>query len=76
MYTKGKYVVGEIPTVVGSNMGAVCINELFSHTDLRSVFVPGSITSAGFFHVRDDLTVCCYGKSIGLKVTADPERDA
>ena len=76
MYTKGKYVVGEIPLLFGSNLGAVCIGEGFGHQDLQRVFVRGTISSAGFFHVNHDLTVACYGESTTLGVKANPERDA
>lgn len=76
MYTKGKYVVGEIQLMIGTNIGAVCIAESFGHDTLRSVFVQDSISSAGFFHVNNDLTVSVYGDSVGLGVKANPERDA
>lgn len=76
MYTKGKYVVGEIALTAGSNLGAVCISEGFNHSDLRPVFVPNTIDSAGFFHVNNDLTVSVYGESVGLKVKSNQQRDA
>lgn len=76
MYTKGKYVVGEIQLLVGSNLGAVCISEGFGHDNLRNVFHRGEMSSAGFFHVNDDLTVTCYGESTSLRLRANPERDA
>lgn len=75
MFTEGKYVIGEIPLTFGSCLGAVCISEAFSHKDLVQVFVEGSITSAGFFHVNDDLSVSCYGESVGLNIKSDPDRD-
>lgn len=76
MFTQGKYVVGEIPLMMGSTLGAVCINEAFGHDALVRVFIPGSIVSAGFFHIREDLTVSCYGESVGLKVKSRPDIDA
>ncbi len=75
MFTKGKYVVGEIPMIFGSTLGAVCINEAFGHDSIACVFLPDSIISAGFFHVNDDLTVSCYGESVDLKIKSRPYID-
>ncbi len=75
MFTKGKYVVGEIPVMFGSALGAVCVNEAFGHDTLAGVFLPDSILSAGFFHINDDLTVSCYGESVGLNVKSRPGTD-
>lgn len=75
MITKGKYVVGEIPLVAGSNIGAILICEYFGHDVLRPCFT--EILSAGFFHLTEDgQQVVVYGESIGLKVKSEPERDA
>lgn len=72
MYTKGKYVVGEIPLVVGHNLGAVVVGEHFGHDTLRSVFLPDSIVSAGFFHIQDERVVV-YDKSTSLGVSSRPQ---
>lgn len=73
MYNKGKYVVGEIPLVFGSNLGAVVVAETFGHDTLRRVFLPDSIVSAGFFHVEGSGRVVVYGDSVGLKVKSRPK---
>lgn len=72
-YFKGKYVVGEIKSGFSSFLGAMCFCELFNHSNVRSIF--HTIESAGFFHVNDDLSISCYGESVGLKVKSNPERD-
>lgn len=67
-YDKGKYLVGEIPLTVGSNLGAVVIGEHFGHAVLRSVFVPDTIVRGGFFFIDEDGKVVVYGESISMKV--------
>lgn len=70
MYSKGKYIVGEIrgqyPVLT-----AVCFNELATHSDFKPIFT--EILGAGFFHVNDDLTVTVYGDSVSLEVKVRPE---
>ena len=75
MYSKGKYVVGEVIGRYIPVMAAVCVNESITHSDLAPIFVPGSIRSAGFFHINEDLTVSVYGDSISLRVKSQ-ENDA
>jgi len=81
MFTKGKYVIGELPQIVGSNLGAVIVSEAFGHDVAARCFLPGTIRSAGFFHVTQDkdgegylcLKVVTYGESVGLQVKSDPK---
>ncbi len=75
MATKAKYVVGEVPLAVGTCLAAVCIPEFMNHADIRKLFAEPPL-SAGFFHVNDDLSVSCYGESVGLRLKAEPQRDA
>lgn len=76
MYTKGKYLVGELPIWGGSNLGAVVIAETFGHDNIAPVFVPNTIVSGGFFHINDDLSVACYGESRSMGVKVNPEIDS
>lgn len=69
MATKAKYVVGEVPLAVGTILTAVIIPEFMNHADIKSLFAEPP-TSAGFFHINDDLSVSCYGESVGLGLKA------
>ncbi len=74
MYSKAKYVVGEILTydIIGSTFGALIASEVVPHAALSRLFVPNSIVGAGFFHVDSD-GVKVYGESTGLKIKSRPE---
>lgn len=74
MYGRFKYVVGEIITAHGTQLGAVIIPETVDHKSLRNLFKPGSIRSAGFgaFAAED---VGVWGESVGLGVKCNPELD-
>lgn len=74
VYTKSKYVVGEILTrdLLGSVFGAVVVSELVPHAALKPLFVEGSIVGAGFCH-SDEASVYVYGESTGLGVKSRAE---
>lgn len=68
MYSKSKYVVGEVSGI----MVAIVIPEVLSHSDLLPVFDQNTIRSAGFcFYLEADVQV--YGDSFGLKVISRPD---
>jgi hypothetical protein len=71
-WTKGKYVVGEIPSEVGSVLAAVLIPEYVGHDRIRDVFLPGTIRSAGFFILDNDKKIQVYGRSVSLDVSSMP----
>lgn len=75
MYSKAKYVVGVPVGGFGTSLCAVVLPENMNHSDVTSVFVPGSIRSAGFFHA-ESAGVVLYGRSSSLKleVHADDEQ--
>jgi hypothetical protein len=74
MYSKAKYVVGEILTrdIMGSIFGAIVFSECSPHRAIVNMFAPGSIVGAGFFHA-DETAVYVYGESTGLGVKSRPE---
>lgn len=69
MYQKSKYVVGEVYASITSMKVAVVFPETMMHSDVASVFISGTITSAGFCHC-DDYGVVIYGESTSLKIKA------
>lgn len=71
MYNQGKYVVGSVNGI----KEALCFSELMNHADVLNVF-HGYPTSAGFFEVNNDGTICVWGESIGLKLKAEPASDS
>jgi hypothetical protein len=75
MYTKSKYVVGEIQDSNGFMLlGAVVFSELLSHSDVARVFVPDTVRSAGFCHYEEH-GVQVYGESVSLNVKSNPTTD-
>ena len=77
---KTKYIVGELPSAMGTVLGGIAFPEFVNHADMAKMF--NSVESAGFLSLGPDIdkdcgiNVVCYGESIGLKLKADPERDA
>lgn len=73
MYSKGKYVVGEIRTEFGTSMTAVCFNEVVPHSTFKPLFE--EILGAGFFGLSDqgEIHVHVYGKSVSLGVESRPQ---
>lgn len=74
MYSKSKYIVGQISDGMGSQTAAVVFPETIPHVSMSRVFVQGSIRSAGFCHFSEE-DVKVYGDSVGLKVKSNPEQD-
>ena len=72
MFSESKYVVGIPKGGFGDFLQAVVIPETMGHSDVHSVFVEGSITSAGFCSYGDD-KVYVYGHSTGLGTASRPE---
>lgn len=80
MYKRGKYVVGEVQDRGLPTLTAVLVNEVVNHSSLSNIFVPGTITGAGFFTVSVHPSsvnphVRVYGESVSLGIKCDPERD-
>lgn len=74
MFTKAKYVVGEVPAIVGTFTVAICFSEAVGHDTVKPLFK--EIHSAGFFYINDDRTVVAYGESVSLKTKSRCELDA
>lgn len=79
MYSKGKYIVGEVDTACGmSMMSAVCFSEALGHIDVAKLF--SEIHGAGFFNVNIDADgqqyATAYGKSVGLGIESRGEQDS
>ena len=66
-----KYVVGELPSGMGTTLGAVVFPEYVSHDHMARVFAPGedNLVSAGFFYVQDGV-VQPYGESTSLRLSS------
>jgi hypothetical protein len=74
MYTRAKYLVGEIRSSHGQEQCAVVFSELITHSDVARVFVPGTVVSGGFCHYTDE-GVKVYGESISARVKCNPAVD-
>jgi hypothetical protein len=74
MYTKAKYIVGDINGTYMSHTCAVVFSEAIGHDEVAKVFIPGTIVSAGFCHATEE-KVWVYGESISLHIKSNPERD-
>jgi hypothetical protein len=75
MYSRAKYVVGKIRSDYSEQLVAVIIPETINHKDIKSVFIPGSIRSAGFCSCGASDKVHVYGKSTSLNVECNPVLD-
>ncbi len=74
LYTKGKYIVGDLVTSDGFEiLTALLFNEVVQHDTFKHRFT--KIYGAGFFHVHEDKVVV-YGESISLGVKGRGEPDA
>lgn len=78
MFTRGKYIVGEVETSTGFDIAtAVCFSEAVEHAAMAKLFTV--IWGAGFFTVGCDehgiLDVSASGKSIGLGVESRGSKD-
>jgi hypothetical protein len=67
MYSKAKYVVGVPCGGYSVSLIAIVFPETIAHTDVKSLFMEGSIVSAGFFRQNHD-GVCVFGESTSLSV--------
>jgi hypothetical protein len=74
MYTKAKYIVGEVRGTYLDHKCAVVFSEAIGHDEVAKVFIPGTITSAGFCHATEE-KVWVYGESVSLRIKSNPERD-
>lgn len=75
MWDKAKYVVGTVinPHPFTNVRAAIVFPEHLGHTLVRNLFVAGSITGAGFFHLDLDGRVQVYDRSSTLGVDSKPE---
>lgn len=75
MYSKSKYIVGEVMGSFGTHLCAVVFPETVGHDDIgRRLFIDGTIRSAGFCHFSED-DVKVYGESVSLRVKSNPAVD-
>jgi hypothetical protein len=72
VYTKSKYIVGEIQDDMGSVITAIVFSDVISHIFVSKLFVPGTIIGAGFCYY-DIEGVTVYGESFGLNIESNPE---
>ena len=71
---KAKYIVGELPSGMGTTLGAVIFPNYIDHARVAILFAPNGIESAGFFTVHDGV-VYPEGESTGLKLSSRPTDD-
>ena len=79
MYSKGKYIVGEVKSSHGMTvLSAICFNEVVGHNDVARLF--DTIHGAGFFNVNinDDgqRYSSAYGESVGIGIKSRGEQDS
>lgn len=72
MYSKSKYIVGELGSGILPIMVAVVFPESINHTDVAPIF--SEIMSAGFCQYGTD-QVSVFGESIGLHIKSDPTHE-
>ncbi len=65
-----KYVVGEVNNNGLPVMVAIVFPRYIPHDAVKDVFLPGTISSAGFFQVNKSMQIVVYGESVGLGVCA------
>jgi len=68
---KSKYIVGELPSGMGTTLGAVIFPDYIDHARVASLFAINGIQSAGFFTVHDGV-VYPEGESTGLRLSSRP----
>lgn len=74
MFSKSKYLVGQVHIDGTTALMALVFPENFPHAVAAHAFLPGSIVSGGFCHYEDD-DVRVYGESISMKVKSRPDQD-
>lgn len=68
-----KYIVGELPSSLGTVLGAVVFQEFVSHEHMAKVFDQDEeLVSAGFFSIQDGQVVP-YGRSVSLGLDSRAE---
>lgn len=72
MYSKGKYLIGELATKYVDQYVAICFPETVGHDDIGKFFNHDTVIAGGFFYVQDGKVVP-YGKSISMGVDSRPE---
>jgi hypothetical protein len=74
LYTKSKYIVGEIQATDGvlCIMCAVVFPDVIDHRATARVFIEDSIVGAGFCFVDENNIAQVYGESIGLDIKSNP----
>lgn len=74
MYTKAKYIVGDVQGTYMVQTCAIVFSEAVGHNEVAPLFIAGTIISAGFFHA-DEEKVHVYGDSVSLRIKSNPEVD-
>lgn len=75
MYTKGKYVVGNIQDGIGSFVIAICFPEHIGHNTVARKLFSEEVIAGGFFSIDHEGSVRVYGASTSTGSKSRPGED-